>query len=106
VRQAKIRSRGSKRECGVPGTRRNRRKGAAVKADSGERFEQPCGVFSEGKGGARGGVRGLYRGKHWWPVMAPVTPGSNAGERYWEGERMAGREMTGGAGLSVRGRGG
>jgi hypothetical protein len=35
--------------------------------------------------------------------MAPVTPGSNAGERYWEGERggVTG-VMTGGAGRSVR----
>jgi hypothetical protein len=32
--------------------------------------------------------------------MASVTPGSNAGERYWEGER--GGVMTGGVGLSER----
>jgi hypothetical protein len=35
--------------------------------------------------------------------MASVTPGSNAGERYWEGER--GGVMTGGVGLSERERG-
>jgi hypothetical protein len=35
--------------------------------------------------------------------MAPVTPASNAGERYWEGER--GGVMTGGVGLSERERG-
>jgi hypothetical protein len=35
--------------------------------------------------------------------MASVTPGSNAGERYWEGERggVTG-VMTGGVGLSER----
>jgi hypothetical protein len=31
-----------------------------------------------------------------------VTPGSNAGERYWEGEWVAGREMIGGSRLAVR----
>jgi hypothetical protein len=34
--------------------------------------------------------------------MARVTPGSNAGERYWEGEGISGRGMTGGTGRSVR----
>jgi hypothetical protein len=42
---------------------------------------------SERKGRGERGEPGLYRGRHWWPVKAPVTPGSNAGERYWEGER-------------------
>jgi hypothetical protein len=31
--------------------------------------------------------------------------GSNTGERYWEEEGIAGRGMTGGSGLSERGRG-
>jgi hypothetical protein len=38
------------------------------------------------EGGAREGSRGFIGGEHWGPVMASVTPGSNAGERYWEGE--------------------
>jgi hypothetical protein len=34
--------------------------------------------------------------------MARVTPGSNADERYWEGEVFAGRGMTGGARMAAR----
>jgi hypothetical protein len=36
---------------------------------------------------------------------ASKRQGSNAGERYWEGEGIAGRGMIGGAGRSVRERG-
>jgi hypothetical protein len=34
--------------------------------------------------------------------MARVMPGSNTGERYWEGEGILGRGMIGGTGRSVR----
>jgi hypothetical protein len=32
---------------------------------------------AERRGRGEGGEPGLYRGRHWWLVKVPVTPGSN-----------------------------
>jgi hypothetical protein len=61
VRQVKIRSRRSERECGVPHSRQNRRKGAAATADSGEESGQPGGISGEiGRGETERRVSALY----------------------------------------------
>jgi hypothetical protein len=56
--QREGRRRGSSRGEGEASPRRNRRRLAAEPASSGERFEQPGGVFSEGKGRSERGKCG------------------------------------------------
>jgi hypothetical protein len=109
VRQVKIWSRGSERECGVPETRRNRWKGAAVMVDPGDLFwgslaawrrktrgemeRKNRASYRRGSGRKRPGIYSNWKGE------GNSELGLSHRRKKW-----LGREMIGGSHLSARGR--